>query len=101
MLPGHRGDAGNVRHVLGGLLARQQLRQDGHIVVDYAVGDQPATLMPQMLVIIEQIEAANDIVVFPQSLARLVFSSIGVEFVDNDTRRSWFLTPTSEQRWHY
>ena len=39
---------------------------------------------------IEQIEAANDIVVFPQSLARLVFSSIGVEFVDDDTLRRGF-----------
>ena len=39
---------------------------------------------------IEQIEAAHDIVVFPQSLARLVFSSIGVEFVDDDTLRRGF-----------
>src|SRR5712691_13562907 len=39
---------------------------------------------------IEQIETANDIVVFPQRLARLVFSSIGVEFVDNDTLRRGF-----------
>ncbi len=44
MLPGHRGDAGNVRHVLGGLLARQQLRQDGHIVENDAVGNQSATM---------------------------------------------------------
>ncbi len=51
MLPGHWGDVGDVRHVLGGLLACPQLRQDGHIVVDDAVGDQSATLMPQMLVL--------------------------------------------------
>ena len=39
---------------------------------------------------IEQIEAAHDIVVFPQRLARLVFSSIGVELVDDDTLRRGF-----------
>ena len=131
MLPGHWGDVGDVRHILSSLLACPQLRQDGHIVEDDAVGDQSATLMPEVLVIfrrkaqfpkigvrnsatklmiafapiersldvlaqtwrvykIEQIETANDIVVFPQRLARLVFSSIGVEFVDNDTLRRGF-----------
>ena len=39
---------------------------------------------------IEQIEAADDIVVFPKSLASLVFSSIGIEFVDDDTLRRGF-----------
>ena len=51
MLPGHRGDVGDVRHVLGGLFACPQLRQEGHIVEDDAVGNQSATLMPQMLVL--------------------------------------------------
>ena len=46
MLPGYRGDLGNVRHVLGGLFVCPQLRQEGHIVKDDAVGDQSATLMP-------------------------------------------------------
>ena len=34
---------------------------------------------------VEQVEAADDIVVFPKGLASLVFPSIGVEFVDDDT----------------
>jgi hypothetical protein len=39
---------------------------------------------------IEQIEAADDIVVFPQRLACLVFSCVGVELVDNNTLRRRF-----------
>ena len=39
MLPGHRGDVGDVRHVWGVLFACPQLRQEGHTVVDDAVGD--------------------------------------------------------------
>src|SRR5579859_356707 len=34
---------------------------------------------------IEQIETTDDIVVFPQRLACLVFSCVGIEFVDNKT----------------
>src|SRR5258708_35822074 len=51
MLPGHWGDVGDVRHILSSLLACPQLRQDGHIVEDEAVGDQSATLMAEELVI--------------------------------------------------
>ena len=39
---------------------------------------------------VEQVEAADDIVVFPQSLACLVFSCIGVEFMDDDALRCGF-----------
>ena len=39
---------------------------------------------------IEQIEAVNDMVVFPQRLAGLVLALIGVEFVNDDTLRRRF-----------
>src|SRR5581483_7315350 len=39
---------------------------------------------------IEQIEATDNIVVFPQRLACLVFSCVGVELVDNKTLRRRF-----------
>ncbi len=39
---------------------------------------------------VEQIETADDIVVFPQRLACLVFSCVGVELVDNNTLRRRF-----------
>ena len=51
MLPGHWGDVRSVRHVLGGLFARPQLRQEGHIVENDAIGDQSTTLMPELLVL--------------------------------------------------
>ena len=58
MVPRHRRDAAEKRHrrrVAGGLLGGNGLFQDGHIVEDDQVDQQPAGLIPHVLFVLADV----------------------------------------------
>ena len=120
MLPGDRGhpdETGGAGRVAAAFLVSQQMREDGGVVRDDAIGEQPTALAPQVLFIfrpepqlaeigvrdgavqlvvilpavqgpldvltqgwgvdvVQEVEAADDVVVFPEGTPGLVLAGI-------------------------